>query len=311
MQNARPRRVTIDLSEAEWLALSDAAETALLDEAVLARRLMVDGLGQLPVVFAAEPVLPAADADDPRERLMARYRPRDVPVLFLAEEDSAAGQSFYHLDSTLFRAVREAALRAFGMVPEGEAFLTWFMDEGLWLWEIPLTSSRPTRGRPRKAELDEESLRLARLLRELGPDWLIAVGTPLGRVVRRAIELAQFDDRGVRILPSPSRQWRRRFVDELARFLGEPRPVAPGTSSRSDAGPAMASLHDAMTAVLIDERGRRMTSREIANTIAARDLFRRADGRHPPASQVGARARRYPSRFDVSSSGIALRGSAS
>lgn len=311
MTNAYPRHLTIAFDEAEWLAFSDVVEAEGLPDEELAKRWVLDRLGQLPAVFAAEPVGSGADAADPLERLRGRYRPDDVQVLFVGESADGLTPSFYQAESDLFRAVREACNRAFGAVPDGEAFLGWFREQSCWLWEIPARPMNRKRGRPRKDAVDSVTLRLARLIRELGPDHVIAVTTSIEPAVRRASELAQFRENDVLILPSPVYQWRRRFVDELARYLGEPtlRPSpAPGGG---DAAPAMGSLHDAMVRVLIDERGRRLTSREVANAIAARNLYRRADGRHPPASQVGARARRYPSRFDVSSSGIALRGSAS
>lgn len=310
MTNRYPRHLTVAFDEAEWLAFSDVVEVEGLPDEELVKRWVLDRLGQLPAVYAAEAVGSGA-ATDPRERLLARYRPTDVPVLFVGESADSTAPSFYEVDSDLFRAIREACNRAFGTVPEGEAFLTWFQKEGFWLWEIPARPANRKRGRPRKDAVDETSLRLARVIRELGPDWVIAVTTSIEPAVRRAGELAQFEKQGIRILPSPRYQWRRRFVDELAWFLGEPKASANGAPVGTDRAPAMGSLHDAIVRVLIDERGNRMTSREIANAIAARNLYRRADGRHPPASQVGAWARRYPSRFDVSSSGIALRGSAS
>lgn len=52
------------------------------------------------------------------------------------------------------------------------------------------------------------------------------------------------------------------------------------------------------------------TSTAIARAIAAQDLWRRpSDGRHPPASQVSARARsgQYAGLFQVSDRGIRLR----
>lgn len=66
------------------------------------------------------------------------------------------------------------------------------------------------------------------------------------------------------------------------------------------------TLHEAMIEVL-RENGAPMTSREIADVINARELYRRKDGRPLPAGQVSARARHYDRLFIRTSSGINLR----
>ena len=55
MTNAYLRHLTIAFDEAEWLAFSDVVEAEGLPDEELAKRWVLDRLGQLPAVFAAEP----------------------------------------------------------------------------------------------------------------------------------------------------------------------------------------------------------------------------------------------------------------
>ncbi|MCM3504886.1 winged helix-turn-helix domain-containing protein [Curtobacterium sp. ODYSSEY 48 V2] len=66
------------------------------------------------------------------------------------------------------------------------------------------------------------------------------------------------------------------------------------------------TLHEAMIEVLRDA-GAPMTSREIADVLNARQLYRRRDGRPLAAGQVSARARNYDRLFIRTTSQIHLR----
>lgn len=79
--------------------------------------------------------------------------------------------------------------------------------------------------------------------------------------------------------------------------------VGHGCSKRHD---DHVTLHEAMIEVLC-ENGAPMTSREIADSINARELYRRKDGRSLPAGQVSARARNYHQLFHRTASHIAVR----
>lgn len=65
-------------------------------------------------------------------------------------------------------------------------------------------------------------------------------------------------------------------------------------------------LHEAMRMVLLQSDGP-MSSREMADEIEARALYLRGDGRPAGASQIGARARRYPHLFVLDAGLIGLR----
>lgn len=66
------------------------------------------------------------------------------------------------------------------------------------------------------------------------------------------------------------------------------------------------TLHEAMAEVL-REHGTPMTSRELADAINARGLYRRREGRRLPAGQVSARARNYDLLFHWTGNTIAAR----
>src|SRR5687767_7532298 len=106
--------LTIALDGAERLALADLAIKELQEDDEFARGVILERLGHLPAVYAAEPVPSAGELKDPREQLRLRYRPRDVQLLFVGESKPASGTFFYQADSHLYRAVREACLRSYG-----------------------------------------------------------------------------------------------------------------------------------------------------------------------------------------------------
>lgn len=310
--------MTIALEDAEWLALQNVALHAGELEPDLARAWVVERLGLLPSVFRADPVPTETELADPRERLRARYRPDDLQILFVGESAPAGGTFFYQADSNLFGAVREAAIRAHGPLAEGASFLDWFRDQGFWLHDLSAKPVNRSRGRPRKDAVEAGTFRLARLLRETDPEHVIVVGTSLEPTVRAASRLAGYREPDIRVLPFPLYQWRESFVGQLAAFLAPEAaaqvPKATAAPARQRAAAALADhherldLHDAMDLVLRRSPRPRLRSREIANLIAADDLYRRRDGGHPPASQVSARARKYPRMFDVTPAGIARLG---
>jgi hypothetical protein len=305
----------LPLTEAELRALESVAENEGLGATTgeLVAEWVREHLGQLPAVYA-EDVAGASSSDDSRERLRSQYRPNDVEVLFVGESAPDGGTFFYSADSHLFHAVREACVRAYGDVPEGDAFLDWFRDRHFWLYDLADRPVNRMRGRPRRTAVEAGTIRLARLIRELGPDFVVAIKESIAPTVRQAAELARHPQQRVRVLPFPLYQWRRRFVDELAYFLGaEPRSGGQDRATVDVAAPTDAAgegrldLHNAI-ALVLEQSGRdRMSSREVANAIARLDLYRRRDGQYPPASQIAARVRRYPRLFDTDRTGVALR----
>ena len=285
----------LELSRSEMAALEDLVETET--DGMRPNELAADWvrarLGELPRLYEiADPALPK----NSRERLREHYRPDDVAVLFVGESAPAGGTVFYQADSHLFRAVREACVRAFGPLPDGPAFLEWFKERNFWLYDLAVEPVNRMRGRPRKDAVEKGVVPLARVMRDLGPNFVVTIKEWIAPTVRAAADLARMPQARVVVLPFPLYQWRERFVTELSEFLGaspsdgpeapaqrQPRTHSSRPARRSTATPG--TLHDAIIRVLRQGRGS-MTSREIANAIARDDLYRRGDGKAPPASQI-------------------------
>ncbi len=259
--------------------------------------------------------------------LRARYRPSATRVLFVGESSPTGGTHFYRADSNLYRATREAfgVGLSVGDPPEGEAFLAWFQELGCWLVDLadhPVDRSAATK---RIRAVDAGIPALARTIREVRPGRVVVVLRRIAPAVRRAARDVEFDDRAIDVLPFPTRQWRPVYVDQLAGILShvlggvaassasQPH-VAPASRHRSIAESTAEygtpGLHSVMAEVLRSHGNAWMKASAIAREIAGADLWRRpSDGRHPPASQIGARARagQYADLFQTSDLGIRLR----
>lgn len=271
--------------------------------------------------------------------LRAFYRPSASRLLFVGESSPAGGTHFYRADSQLYRATRDAFGLGLSVAgpPEGAAFLSWFQELGCWLVDLA--------GRPvdRLAATERSSAvragipGLTLILRELRPGRVLVVLRRIAPAVRAAAREAGFDEHAIDVLPFPTRQWRSVYVQQLAGIVGEvlggaspggastaaaasrPAPAVPAPAGRrviagrhsiAEAGShyGTSPLHDVMVEVLRRHGDAWVKASAVAREIAEADLWRRpGDGRHPPASQVGARARRYPDLFQTSDLGIRLR----
>ena len=165
--------------------------------------------------------------------------------------------------------------------------------------------------------------RLATLLRQLRPERVVVVLRQVAAAVRSAAAQAGFDEHAIDVLPFPVRQWRLAYVEQLARIVGDVLDgrLAGGLVSTGVAAfpndHAVAEtptsygaqiLHEVMVEILRRHGGEWVRSSVIAREIAEADLWRDRDGRHPPASQISARARGYAHLFQMSDLGIRLRG---
>jgi hypothetical protein len=245
---------------------------------------------------------------DQREELRAKFRPEDVWVLMVGESAPAGGTFFYQADSNLFDATREAFERALGPMPHGEAFLERYREMGFWLYDVARSPVNRMRGRPRGNTVAEGVPALAALIKDLEPDFVVAVKTSLEGVVRQAARTADFPPQRLVVLPFPLYGWRREFVEGLAQFLQPgrtPRPIASVESG--DGASETLTLHEAMERVLRTSRGGPLPARRLANEVATRGLYLRRDGVRADYQQLLARARKYPTKFDVSREGISLR----
>jgi hypothetical protein len=253
--------------------------------------------------------------------LVARYRPSVCRILFVGESSPAGGTHFYRADSNLYRATYQAFGRGLSVarVPEGTDFLEWFRDLGCWLVDLadrPIDDLAETE---RSAAVAAGIPRLALLLRQVRPERVVVVVRRVASAVRAAAAEAGFDEHAIDVLPFPVRQWRPAYVEQLAGIVGEVLGGSPSAYvAKSSAGHAVAEtstgyetppLHQVMIEILRRHGDQWVRSSVIAHEIAEADLWRRpGDGRHPPASQIGARARRYADLFQTSDLGIRLRG---
>jgi hypothetical protein len=239
------------------------------------------------------------------EALRDQYRPEDVQVLLVGESAPAGGTFFYTADSNLFHATREAFERALGPMPHGQDFLAKFAEMSFWLYDMVDEPVNRKPGRPRKHAVSAGVERLAALISELEPDYVVGIKTSIEGPVKRAATIARFPAGQVRILPFPLYQWREEYVRELAKFLrGEKEPATPAGVADPDG--QRLSLHEAMTAVLRDLGGGPAPARQIANEVASHGLYARRDGSRADYQQLLLRARKYPHLFEISSRGIAL-----
>ena len=259
--------------------------------------------------------------------LRARYRPAVTRVLFVGESSPAGGTHFYRADSNLYRATREAFGIGLSVAdpPEREAFLAWFQELGCWLVDLadhPVDRSAATE---RTRAVDAGIPGLARTIREVQPARVLVVLRRIAPTVRRAGRIAGLDDGAIDVLPFPTRQWRPVYVDQLAGILSEVLGTGAASSARPPHGSAPPAhraiaetladygtpgLHGIMADVLRGHGNAWMKATAIAREIADADLWRRpSDGRHPPASQISARARarQYVDLFQTSDLGIRLR----
>lgn len=271
------------------------------------------------------PGTPATTRGSADSRLRTRYRPDDVRVLFVGESAPAGGTHFYLANSNLFRATREAFGRGLGVLtpPDGTAFLKWFEELGCWLVDIAEHPVNRLSVREREAAVRQGITQLAGILRETDPDRVVILVRQIAPDVRRAAALAGLDDRTIDVLPFPIRQWRSTFVEQLAGIMRHLDARSGPSTLPSVAGASLeartatreavepygsATLHDVVAQVLREHGDAWVKASQIAREIAERDLWRRPkDGAHPRGSQVGARARQYPSLFQSSDLGIRLR----
>ena len=66
------------------------------------------------------------------------------------------------------------------------------------------------------------------------------------------------------------------------------------------------TLHDAMRTVLLEQPEHKATTSKLSEEIVKRNLYRRKDGDAARASQINARARKYPQLFTIANNMIKL-----
>jgi hypothetical protein len=164
----------------------------------------------------------AADASSGIAELRLQFRPEKVTTLFVGESSPAGGTHFYLANSNLFRATREAFASAFGEenVPDGPRFLHWFRELGCWLVDVADRPVNRLSGAERRAAVAGGVSGLSGIVRETGPQRIIAVKASIASVVRESAQHAGFSGELIE-LPFPVRQWRKEYVRRLAEALAQ------------------------------------------------------------------------------------------
>ncbi len=156
------------------------------------------------------------------EALLARYEPRTVRTLFVAESPSSGPRFFYLGNSQLFRYTVRAFHDVWGdKVGDGQAFLEWFQSRGFYLVNL----SEESVGYLHPAARREAHIRaipsLSERLARYRPRSIVIAMKSLEKPVSRAIQYAQIEPDEVIVLPFPTRtiQNQRTFQEGLALFL--------------------------------------------------------------------------------------------
>ena len=149
----------------------------------------------------------------------AAYRPHKVRMLFVGESPPASGRFFYHRDSGLYRALRDA----FHLVDESivdENFLAVFQTAGCYLIDacgLPVDRMEPAARRT--TCLAGEAL-LSRRIRSLQPETIVTLVRSIRANVERAALRASWTGTLITV-PYPGRwiQHRRVFLEVLVPHL--------------------------------------------------------------------------------------------
>jgi hypothetical protein len=153
------------------------------------------------------------------ERLRRSFRPKKIRILFVGESPPASGRFFYRADSGLYRATREAFLKAFPNLREAD-FLRSFRNIGCYLvdlCDLPV-DHLPANARRKACRTAEPHL--AKTIYMLRPAIVIVVIRSIAPNVRRSERQANWTGRHVELL-YPGRWIRHRtaFIRHLVPIL--------------------------------------------------------------------------------------------
>ena len=165
-----------------------------------------------------------------RERLRRSYRPSRTRILFVGEAPPDSGRFFYQGDSGLYRAIRQAFMKAHPSMADSD-FLKTFPSLGCYLVDL---CSRPVDrlDKKRRAKICHEGENsLAKTIERLKPAVIISLVRSIEANVRRAQAQAGWE--GARIeVPYPGRwhghrgEFLRILVPRLRALIRSPKPTA-------------------------------------------------------------------------------------
>lgn len=281
------------MDESRWLSVVSRLEAVA---SRIERLLETPGsaLGLPPVRMQ----LPA-DIEARREAL----RPSRVRVLFVTvavfPEDTT---NFYLANSHLYRCIRGAFVRALGYtVPQDEDFLSFFRDQGCWLYHVAPEEPRGP-GRPRADTVRPTVMALARMLQETDADHIVGVKARLKPRILEAARRARMNDR-ITVVATPRMLWGAEFYAQFRQMLPADLARADSVSQNGADG---RDLVDAILQALLDRSNKRQRARELVGLIEAHPD--RPPGLPPlRKTQISAIIRSRRDLFDVNSAGVRLR----
>ena len=143
------------------------------------------------------------------------FRPGKVKLLFVGESPPASGRFFYHRDSGLYRAMRDAFI-AIDRTISDEDFLTRFQKAGCYLVDLCVRPVDDLHPAPRRAACAAAIPRLAKTIAQLNPDCIATLVRSIEPDVKRAASRAGWDGPFLH-LPYPGRwiQHRKPFIEAL------------------------------------------------------------------------------------------------
>jgi hypothetical protein len=176
------------------------------------------------------------DAKRRREMTRRSYLPKELRVLFVGESPPAGGSFFYYANSILYRATRDAFVKAAPKLAGSEDFLSAFQRMGCYLEDLSLEPIDKLRDSDKREARKDAVSALARRLRGMQPRLAVIVVKGISPQVQKSLELAGLKDLPCEALPFPGQWHRDTYVAELSGLVGSWRrrrlllPADPSTS---------------------------------------------------------------------------------
>jgi hypothetical protein len=158
------------------------------------------------------------NAEVRRERLRRRYRPAHLRLLFIGEAPPASGRFFYHGDSGLYRATRNAFRAVHPSMTDAD-FLPVFQATGCYLIDACLQPIDQLDPASRRAACLAGERFLSRTIDKLQPPAIVTVVRSIRGNVERAAAGAEWHGPLID-LPYPGRWFRHQEI-----FLAKLVPV--------------------------------------------------------------------------------------
>jgi hypothetical protein len=150
------------------------------------------------------------------ERTRRHYKPGDIRVLFIGESPPAAGSFFYHADSKLYSATREAFQRALPALSQEPDFLDAFQRLGCYvedLCEQPVNDLDLRHPKRLQARVDGITP-LAQRMKQWSPGVVVVVMKAIVGDAYKALEASGHAGVEREELPFPARHYYQ-YVEQL------------------------------------------------------------------------------------------------